>query len=120
MQYYIITMIALSTPRLWLFSPFPHPILHIRLLDIGPGQLVQRGIEGQVAQGGVENVDDIQLGNTGGHGAGAEEGLIGGGIELFIGQIGGIAATGPSNSERCGSRPVDSAPLAHLCQRNND
>lgn len=88
MQYYIIAMIALSTPKLWIFSPFPNPILHIRLLDIGSGQLVQRGIEGQVAQGGVEDVDDIQLGNTGGHGAGAEEGLIGGGVELFIGQIG--------------------------------
>ena len=80
-------MIALSTPKLWIFSPFPHPILHIRLLDIGSGQLVQRGVEGQVAQGGVEDVDDIQLGDAGGHGAGAEEGLIGGGVELFIGQV---------------------------------
>lgn len=60
-----------------------------------PGQLLQAVLVLAVGKGGVEDVDDIELRDAGGHRPAAEGGLIGRGVELVIRQLrnrGGDAA----------------------------
>ena len=69
------------------------------LADMGPGQLFQRSFVLVVGQSCVKNVDDVQLGGPGGHGAAAEHGLIGGGIELLICQLGNRGVDAPGDGD---------------------
>ena len=55
--------------------------------DMGLGQLFQAVFILPVGKGSVQNVNDVQLGDTGGHGPAAEGGLIGGSVELVVGQL---------------------------------
>ena len=43
------------------------------LADVGPGQLLQRGFILVICQGGIEDVHDVQLRDSGGHGTAAEQ-----------------------------------------------
>ena len=72
------------------------------LVDVGPGQLFQGQFILVIGQGGIENVDDIQLGNSGRHGTAAENGFIGGGVELLVCQLrhGRIHAPGDGDDRR--------------------
>ena len=69
------------------------------LVDVGSAQLLQGFLVGVVGQGCVENVDDIELGQPGGHGTAAEHGFVGGGVELVIRQLGhgGLDEPGDGN-----------------------
>ena len=53
-------------------------------MDVGPGQLVQRGFVLVIGKGGIENVDDVQLRGSGCHSTAAENGLVGGGLQDLI------------------------------------
>ena len=58
------------------------------LLNVGAGHLVQGVLIFLVGKTGVENIHRIQLGNPGGHGAGAKQGFVGGNVELVVCQGG--------------------------------
>ena len=51
---------------------------------MGPGQLLQAAFILSVGKGCVENIDDIELGNPGGHGSGAEGGLVSRSIQPLL------------------------------------
>ena len=53
-------------------------------MNVGPAELIQSLLIGIVGKSRVEDIDDVQLRQTGRHGAAAEDRLIGGGIELQI------------------------------------
>ena len=50
------------------------------LADMGSGQLLQGSFVLVVGQGGIENINNVQLGHSGGHGTAAENGFVGGGV----------------------------------------
>ena len=66
---------------------------------MGPGQLLQAAFILSVGKGCVENIDDIELGNPGGHGSGAEGGLVSRSIQLVIGQLRNRRGNAPGDGD---------------------
>ena len=91
---------------------------HLRvagLIDMGLGQAAHGVLVVAAGVGGVQDIHHVQLGKAGGHGAVAEQALVGGHIQHMVGQLrhlGGVVTS--HRDHRCAARLHFFDALDHL------